>query len=790
MSTQPTQFSTFILPERKTEPADMGSTLSKYLYHWPLFLLSLAIVLTGLFFYLKTVKPIYTIKATLLINDEKKAPDQQSALHEIDLSNSAKIIENEIEILKSNLLISQVVRDLNLNINYQKQDGFLNKEDLYKTSPVKLTLISAAGKYLQPAVTIVIKDQNSFLINLANEKRKEYFFNHAYESSFGTWKLEPTKLLPQYKGATIKITVADPEKIALQYQKTIDVSLSSKLATAVVITLEDEVPQRGKDILNRLIYNYNSASITEKNRQTKTTLDFLDQRIASLSGELSTAEKGIENFKSSRGLTDISSDSKVSLENMQTNDTQLNAVNVQLSVIEGIERYVNAAQNLGKAPATLGITDPALSSLIEKLVTLQLQRDRLLATTPETNPDFEPINRQIVTTRAAIKENVKNIKTSLLNTRGKLQSYNSRFESSIKNIPTQEREYISIKRQQTIKENLYSYLLQKREEVSVNYASTIADDRLVDQAYTGPEKGQKKSLAFGIALLLSVGLPAGLIYARDSANTKITTLQDIKNDVKIPVIAELPFEDHSKTIVVNDSDITALSEQFRALRTKLYYLYGEKEHGRVTLITSSIPGEGKSFVSTNLGLALAYANKKTIILELDLRKPKIAEIFNLPKENAGISEFLKGKASRENIVQNSGINSNLDIISSGAKVNNPSELLEKNEFKELILSLKEVYDDIIIDSPPVHLVPDAMILSRLTDLTLYAIRQGYTEKSELDFIKELNDQKRLTNINLIFNGIERMRYGYGYKYNNKYYNTGSNKNKVGSLIFSGFSNRF
>ena len=564
-------------------------------------------------------------------------------------------------------------------------------------------------------------------------------------------------------------------------------SLSNKLATTVVLSLDDAVPQRGKDILNRLIFNYNLAGILEKNRKTKSTLDFLDQRLATLSGELTGAEKGIENFKSSQGLTDISSDSKISLENMQANDTQLNEVNVKLSVIEGIERYINSSQNSGKAPATLGITDPALTSLIEKLAQLQLQRDQLLATTPETNPDFEPINRQIATTRAAIKENVKNIKSSLVNTKQKLQTFNSGFESSIKNIPTQERQYVSLKRQQAIKESLYTYLLQKREEVSVNYASTLTNDRIVDHAYAGPAKS-KKSIAFAVALVLGIGLPAGLIYGRNSFTNKITTLQEIKDAIEIPVIAELPFEATQNPIVINNS-ATAISEQFRTLRTKMHYLFGEKEHGRVTLLTSSVPGEGKSFVSGNLALALAYSDRKTVLLELDLRKPQLTKNFNLPQNHPGLTDYITGKANLPAIIQASGIEPNLDLISSGTLVNNPSELLERKQLKELILNLRNIYDDIIIDSPPVHLVPDAMILSHLTDLTFYMIRQGFTEKTELNFIKELNDQKQLNNISLIFNGIQRIKYGYGYKYNDKYYDL-EKKNKSHRSLFSDFSNRF
>ena len=784
-----TPLTTFTNPNITRQSIDLKSIITKYLYHWPLFVVGLILALTGAFIYVQMAQPYYEIKATLLIKDDKKMPDQKSALDKIDLLNSAKIIENEIEILKSKQLISQVVQDLQLWIVYQKKDG-LSYQDLYQSSPVKLTLINPTGNLNQATVNLVIKDDNSFSLMLPNGKLKDFSYTNTFKNSFGTWKLEPTKALAQYKGATIKITLFDPDKLALNYQNAIDASLPNKLTTAIVLSIWDEVPQRGKDILNRLIYNYNLAATQEKKRETKSTLDFIDQRLASLNGELTAAEKGIAGFKSSRGITDISADSKISLENQQANDARLNEVNVQLSVIDGIERYVNSSQNSGKAPATLGITDPALSSLIEKLSTLQLQRERLLATTPETNPDFEPINRQIATTRAAIKENVRNIKSSLLNTQGKLQSFNSSFESSIRNIPTEERQYVSKKRQQESKESLYTYLLQKREEMAVTYASTLTDDRVVDQAYAGPAKDQKKSLIYAAAMLLGLGLPAGLIYARNSFSDKITTLQEIKDAVTIPVLSELPFEASQNSIVINDTNTNVLGEQFRALRTKLYYLFGEREHGRVTLLTSSVAGEGKSFVCTNLATSLANADRKTVILELDLRKPKIAETFNLSKEHAGISDFLKGNATVTDIVQACSMVPNLDIISSGAIVQNPSELLEKKLLKDLILSLRNSYDDIIIDSPPVHLVPDALILSRLTDITLYVIRQGFTEKAELNFLKELYQQKQLPNINLVFNGIERAKYGYGYHYSNNYYNNTYKKSKGANSIFSDFLNRF
>ena len=789
MSTPQPQINTFILPERKSESDGSYNFLSKYLYHWPLFLICILIAVAGLLIYLPTFKLHYPIKATLLIKDESKSPDQKSALHEIDLSNSENLIENEIEILKSNQLISQVVKDLRLNITYDHKTGTFSHEDLYSSSPIKLVFVDSTENYKNAVLNIRIKDANSFFLVQPNGNQQTAKYNTSYQSSFGIWKLLPTKFIPEFKNENISISINDPDKIALQYQSAIDVSLSNKLATAVVVTLNDQIPQRGKDVLNRLISKYNMISVAEKNRETKTTMDFLDQRIASLSGELATAEKGIEDFKSSRGLTDLTSDAKISLENQQSNDTRLNEVNVQLSVINGIEKYINSPGSGAKIPAMVGISDPALTSSIETLAKLQLQRDRLLTTTPETNPDFEAIDSQIQTTRNAIKTNIANLKASLVNAQQKLQTYNTKFESSIKNVPTQEREFLSMKRQQEIKENLYSYLLQKREEISVNYASTIADDRVVDHAYAGTPKNQQRMIAYALAMFLSLGLPVGFIYGRDVLNNRITALHEIKDALKIPVIGELPFENAITGIVINDTTITAISEQIRALRTKIHYLYGDKEKGRVTLVTSSVPGEGKSFVCSNLGAAFAYAGRKTVILEIDLRKPQIAKTFNLSNNHAGISDFLKGKASINEIIQQSGINENLQIISSGSKITNPSELLEIDLFKELIAILKETYDDILIDSPPVHLVPDAMILSRLTDLTLYTIRQGTTGKGELKFIKELNEQKQLTNMNLVFNGIERSKYGYGYKYNGKYYDQ-DRKNNVLKLIFGNFLNRF
>ncbi|RYZ98898.1 MAG: hypothetical protein EOP47_18180, partial [Sphingobacteriaceae bacterium] len=392
--TQPDYFKSLALQEKKDKSKHL-SIFKLYLFHWPLFVLGLIIALTLAYFYLANTKPVYIIKASLLIKDNKDADPKSAMLDEIGITNSSESVENEIEILKSKKLVNKVVNDLQLWTSYIKKDG-LTKDDLYKKSPVKFSFLHLPGSFEPQSIEILIKDDKTFSMKTPEGEYIDMPYNTYNKSFFGTWKLEPTETLAQYKGAKIIILLSDPDMATLVYQKVIDASLANKLTTSVSLSIPDKVPQRGKDILNSVIQNYNLFAALEKNQETKSTLDFLDQRIDSLSRELTTSEKGIEGFKSSRGITNIDAEAQIQLENVQTNDKNLNEVKVQLDVIEGIEKYINSNQNM-PAPATLGIVDPALSNSIQKLSDLQLQHDKLSATLPETNPDFDPINSQIRT---------------------------------------------------------------------------------------------------------------------------------------------------------------------------------------------------------------------------------------------------------------------------------------------------------------------------------------------------------------------------------------------------------
>jgi tyrosine-protein kinase Etk/Wzc len=777
------------LPSNKSHSTRLKKIVGMYLFHWPLFCMCLILTLVPAAIYIILAKPLYEVKATLIIKDESKDSDQQrSALHEIDLSNVSKKIENEIEVLKSKQLVGKVINDLDLTKGYYIKDGF-SKTDLYKRSPIKLTFVGAVN-YPDDSkdVSLTIKNKLAGVFKDADGTELNVNFGTPFKTNFGEINIQLTSYLPNYIGKEISIKISDPEDVALFYQKEIQISTPNKLSTAVSLLLKDNNAQRGRDILNQLILSYNLAGTLEKNRETKSTLDFLNERLSSLTGELNDSEKGIETFKSSRGITDISADSKISLENMQANDAKLNEINVQLNTINGIERYVNSSQNSGNAPTTLGITDPSLINLVAKLNELQLQREKLLATTPETNPDFEPINRQISTTKAAIKESVRNIKSSLSSTSNQLQSFNNRFESSIKDIPKQERQYISIKRQQAIKESLYTYLLQKKEEVSVRYAATLTDDRVVDKAYSAKARNPLKLVALAAACIFGFGIPVVIIRGRNSLTDKITDIEEIKDKTGLPVIIQFPYQLDENFLIFNSKEITAITEQFRALRTKLHSLILEKNDARIILVSSSVPGEGKSFTTINLATSLAISGKKTILIELDMRRPKFASVLNLPDSTVGMNEYLNGISTSADIINPSVIRPGLDMIFSGGVAENPSEMLEGAKLKELIAELQLKYDYILLDTPPVHLVPDAMIVSHFADITLYLMRQGVTGKAELDFLREVADENDLQNIHVVFNGVQSAKFGSGYEYNTTYYT--NNKQSKAPSIFSNFSNRF
>lgn len=765
---------------------DMRAMFAKYLYHWPLFLLIMALCVGLALWYAAAQPPSYTVRAKVTIKDDTKAGDMKTALQEITISQSPKAMESEVQKLKTRALIGRVVDELQLWSTYYVENSY-GEEEVSTLSPVRFSLLDQKRPIVERDFKIYIESEDYYILTQPGGNEIRVPFNSTSTNAFGTWKLDTTAHLIDYVGKNLVVRLTSPEDATNAWITKLNVALN-KTAPIVDIDVDDTDPERGVLVVNHVIKSYKMLDIEEKNKVTESTLRFIDDRLTDVTGELTNVEKDVEGYKSSQGLTDISSQSQVYLESVQENDSELNKVNVQLNVIEGIEKYINSAGSNGNAPATLGIEDPGLNNLVSQLAILNLERNKLLATTPEDNPLFAPLNSQIQSTKSAIKGNIRAIRSSLIATRRQLQGFNSKAESSIKNIPGQERQYLSIKRQQAIKENLYVYLLQKREEIGLQYASTISDINTIESAYYEAPKSQKE-VPLSIAIMCGFLLPVGLISFRETWKNKIQDIVELKS-TEIPVLAELIQEDGDSSVVVLDRNTFALAEQFRALRSNLFHVYDKKKESRVTLFTSSVSGEGKSFISNNLAISIAVSGKRTVILELDLRRPQMSKYFKFDKDSPGITDYLRGEATIDQIIQPSQVRPNLSIIAAGPIVDDPAELLESERLVELIKTLREHYDEILLDTPPLHLVTDAMILGRVSDLTVYMVRQGVTSKAELQFIKQLKQEKMMPAMHIVFNGIQRNRTGYGYSYDYSYYNYSKSKSISSRKLIKNLASRF
>lgn len=749
------------------ESVNVREIIAKYIFHWPVFLIGVFVCFFAAFIYLRYAQPVYSVSSTLLIKDEKKSGlSGGDLLNELDLFGTSKVVDNEIAILKSKTLMRKVVDRLNLSVVFQAE-GHIKNSNLYSSKPVEIQIVQMDSTWYGQKFDISFPGSGKYQLKHTESGHKIVGdLNKLERTDFGVYKIIRNNKIKLPKSGLTMI-FSNPHAVADNHLSNLVVELSSKQSTVLELTYESTVPLLGQDILNTLIQVYNEEALMDKNKTTQSTIKFIDERLKLITGELTEVEMDVETFKSSRGLTDISGDANLYLESVKNNDAKLNEIELQLSVIKDINRYVNSYSQREKLPSTLGINDPVLLSQINQLSELQLRRDQLLATTTENNPLVAPISKQIETTRAVIRESVSNIMKSLEISKAGLEGNNAEFKGSIKKIPGQERQLISIKRQQTIKESLYLYLLQKKEEAALSYASAVADSRIVDAAYFSsiPVK-PKRQIIYLAAFIFGILLPAGYLYGKDILNNKVENVMDLGKLTSAPILGQVSYTADSGTIVVQSNSRKAISEQFRSIRTNMQFLGGKQMDGmgKVTLLTSSMSGEGKSFVASNISAALALSGKKTVLLELDLRKPKISTYLGLAND-IGISNYLIGKASIDQIIKPTSIDPNFFVVSSGPIPPNPSELLIQSELERLFEYLQKNFDEIIVDSPPIGLVTDAQVISRVANASIYLVREKVTLKNQIQELEHIYKSGRLPNVNVILNGVKsNNKYGYNYGY--------------------------
>ncbi|ADB42266.1 GumC family protein [Spirosoma linguale] len=754
------------------KPVNIRLFFSKYLRNWYWFVIALVAALGGAYYYLRNTTPVYQVNAAILIKKEEKGMIGDDIIKSENTKVSEKNIENEIETLKSRTLIQRVVDDLNLTVGYFQKGDVRDNEEIYDESPIHVRPIKLNAAAYAGLISVHILNPKQYeLLDEEGKTKGKYSFNQLAKSDYGTFNITYIDSLYNPAKNVIKVAFYDKEVTVQQYQSAVKVELNNQKSTVLKLGMETPVPSKGKAVLGKLMDEYTFAALADKNKEAANTMQFIDERLRLITGELGNVEKNVESYKSQAGITDLSTEGNLFLESVKDNDAKLNDVEIQLRVLNGVESYLKNSQN-GVAPATAMGNDAVLGGLLKKLSDLGSQEEKYSRTTQPDNPYRQTIEAQIASTKASIRDYVNNQRQNLLVTQSSLKQQNGRFNSSIRTIPRKEREFVNIKRQQAIKENLYLLLLQKKEETAIAHAPTITDSRVMDAPYSspGPVKPNHSSI-YMLAVFAGLLIPAGFISARGLMNDKVQSRKEIEEETGVVVFGEITKKPKQlKNNIVDLTSHSLIAEQFKILRANLQYAGREDGNpdGQVILITSSVSGEGKSFVSINMALSLALLNKKVIVLELDLRKPQTAQYLNMTQlDKPGISSYLDGRIGYDQLIQQTQVHPNLYFIASGPIPNNPTELLSNGRIQVLLDQLRSEFDYIVLDTPPVSMLADATLLGPYADTAFYVVRHEYTPRNYMRLLSNLNDSHKFKSLNVIVNAVNYPNsedFGYGYSY--------------------------
>ena len=785
--------------ESKEENIDVKELLFKYLIHWPWFVGAVVACLIAAWVYLYVSTPVYNISATVLIKDDKKggSAGMLSGLESLGLDgmvSSSQNIDNEIEVLRSKTIAKEVVEDLGLYISYTDEDEFPSR-NMYKTSPVQVSLTPQEADLLEEPmiVEMMLQPQGSMdvTVKIDDDEYQKHFekLPAVFPTDKGTlaFFLTPDSVLSSKRTSeettasekttrNITATINKPLAVAKWCCKNMTIEPTSKTTSVAVISLKNSNVQRGKDFINKLLEMYNINTNNDKNEVAQKTAEFINERISIISKELGSTEKDLESFKRGAGITDLTSDAQIALTGSAEYEKKRVENQTQINLLQDLQKYM---QNEGYEvlPSNIGLQDLNLAAAINRYNDVLVERKRLLRTSTENNPTIINLDTSI----GAMKENVQvsldRVLRGLFITKADLDREASRYSRRISEAPGQEREFVSIARQQEIKAGLYLMLLQKREENAITLAATannakIIDDAIADDAPVSP----KGKMIYLVALVLGVGIPVGVIYLLELTKFKIEGRSDVEKLTNVPIVGDIPLTDEKQgAIAVFENQNNLMSETFRNIRTNLQFMLENDK--KVILVTSTVSGEGKSFISANLAISLSLLGKKVIIVGLDIRKPGLNKVFNIPRKEVGITQYLANpEKNLMDLVQPSDVSKNLYILPGGTVPPNPTELLARDGLDKAIETLKKNFDYVILDTAPVGMVTDTLLIGRVADLSVYVCRADYTHKNEYTLINELAENNKLPKLCTVINGLDlkRRKYGYYYGYGKygKYYGYG------------------
>ncbi|MCB0464347.1 MAG: polysaccharide biosynthesis tyrosine autokinase [Aequorivita sp.] len=760
--------------QEEEEQFDIKRALSKYVRYWPWFLVAVFISLVIGYFYLRYAPIVFESVAKIKILDDSKELNISMDPMSI-LNGSSKInMDNEIEVIESYRILSHVVNELDLDVTYavvgklkttQIWDApfFVAKEfptDSLTNSLSYTVSVAASG------LTIVDEDNHKLTVE-PNQT--------SIPSKYFPISVTPLKSvnLEDFSEATYQVVISPVKEVVLNLIDEMKVESTNKTSEILTLSLQGENPERNEHILNKIIETFNEDGILDRQLVSKRTVDFTDERIVSLSGELSTIEEKKESFQRNNNLSYIEADAGMSIQKKSIAEDQVNKLETQIELSKLLSESLSNQGDYGLLPADIGLESSSINSLVSSYNKIALERQKLAASAGENNPTLQELSNQLSRAKQNIINTVNVYQQQQNVSLGQFNQQKSRAGAQFSRIPEKQNILRSIERQQSIKESLYLLLLQKREEAAINYAVTAPSIKVVDYGLSDTRPvSPKKKVVYAISFLMGLLVPFGVLYMKFTLDTKIHERADVeKLYADIPIAAEIPYFENIKSFTqANDRSI--LAESFRILSTNVNYLLGKKgKEGKVVYVTSSVKEEGKTLVALNLSLAYASLKKKVLLVGADLRNPQLHTYFNIDKNSIGLSNYLHDSKIvwKDCINKGFGLNDFHKVCFSGAIPPNAPELLSSLAYEEFINTVKNEFDYVIVDCAPTLLVTDTLLISEYADATLFVVRADYTDKRLFEFIKGLNKNHRLKNMSFVINDVKidklnGYNYGYGYGY--------------------------
>lgn len=769
---------------------NLEDILHTVLANWYWFVLSVVICAGAAFLYLKWAPKVYTRTASVLIKDDAKggALSESAAFEDLGIFGTKRNVDNEVLVFKSRRLMTEVARNLHLDVSYTVKEG-LRTVELYTQSPVLLSFpdaeeaqaFSLRAKPIS-AEEVVLSD---FMIEDESAgKPMTVALNDTVTTPVGRVVVVPSLYYgDKYFNTTVQVTKSPLQNVALGFQANLQATLASKTATIINLTLQDVSIPRAEDVINTLISVYNTDAINDKNQIVMNTSNFINDRLIVIEKELGSVDSDIESYKREHQLTDISSETGMFLQTSSRNQQEGLSLENQLSLAKYIKNYLtDPGKSSELIPANTGISDVNIESQIGEYNEMLLKRDKLISNSSNKNPVVQDLNNSLIAMKQTIIRSVDNLIVGLNIKIKNVQAQEEQTNRRISAVPTQQKEILSVERRQKIKEELYLYLLNKREENELTQRMTESNARIIDPASgSNVPVAPKSMMIFLASIVLGCAIPAGVLWMLVISDTKVRSRKDVEGVLSVPFLGEIPMRDKKdkNEVVVHENGRDSVSEAFRIVRTNMDFMRVKDKNMQVVMFTSFNPGAGKTFVSINLAMSFALTHKKVVLVDLDIRKGTLSS--HVKVSDMGVTNYLSGRVDNvDEIIRKGELYDKLDIIHAGPVPPNPAELLLSDRLETLVAELRKRYDYIILDNVPAGVVADAVIVNRVADLTIYVVRAGRMDRRALPEVEKIYKEGKLRNMSLILNGTmyKHGTYGYHYGYGYGYgYGDGYNKKK-------------